>query len=54
MPPCGTALGGGDVEAMAAMEKGNALEAAGDLAGAKEWVDRARALGHNCLEEYVK
>ena len=39
-------------EAMAAMEKANELEAAGDLAGSKEWIDKAVALGHNCLAEY--
>lgn len=39
-------------EAMAAMEMANQLEASGDLAGAKEWIDKAVELGHNCLAEY--
>jgi len=39
-------------EAMEAMHKANELEAAGDLKGAKEMIDRAIELGHNCLTEY--
>jgi len=39
-------------EAMMAMAKANELEEQGDIAGAKEWVDKAIALGHNCLEEF--
>ena len=39
-------------EAMSAMSKANELEASGDFAGAKSWVDEAVRLGHNCLAEY--
>ena len=39
-------------EAMEAMDMANQLEAQGELKAAKEWIDRAIALGHNCLEEY--
>jgi len=39
-------------EATAAMAKANELELEGDISHAKEWIDKATALGHSCLAEH--